>query len=113
MTTDLKDKDKQEEKKETKKRKSFVPPELSTYYQKQEEKKIRKKRITKNKSNEQVVKSSLGFPSEKYRLMTTKLYKELGFTTMKSFFMTLVELVNEDEELKNNLKKKSIELKKR
>jgi len=100
MTTDLKDK--QEEKKEIKKRKSFIPPELSAYHEKR-----------KKEPHQPLVKSSIGFPSEEHRLMVTKTYKELGFTTMKSFFMTLVELVNEDEDLKNKLKKKSIELKKR
>ena len=96
---DLKDK---QEKKETKKRESFVPSELSTYYEKKEH---------KIKDKQQIVKSSIGFPSKEHRLMITKLFKDIGFNTMKSFFMALVELVKEDEGLRNKLKQKSIELK--
>ncbi len=63
--------------------------------------------ITKKPKVKQSIKSSLTFPTEDYRLMVTKTYKEYGFSTMRAYLMALIDLSIEDEYIKDKVKNKA------
>jgi len=88
MTVDIKEKDKQDV--ETKKRTSYNLPEV----------KVNKS----EKVDSKLPTSTISFPSEEFRLSVTKTYKDLGYTTLKSYLLALMQLSMEDEQIKKKLK---------
>jgi hypothetical protein len=83
-------------------RKSFVPPEL-----------VVQPNEKKHKPTAPIIKSSIAFPTDEYRLMITKTYKKYGFTNMKSYIMSLIDISIENENVAQQLMEKAISLKKR
>lgn len=116
MAVDIKEKDKQEIKEAKKTRKSFIPEELAVKYEKKPEGskkgKVGGKGGRKQKPKD-ATKYSFGFPTIESRKKMTIIYKKLGFTDAKSYLLAMIEISEEDENLRKKLTEKSNLLKKK
>jgi len=82
-----------QEKLDSKKRKSYNLPEIKSTNS-SKKKRVRVKLPT----------TTISFPNEDFRLAITETYKSLGYTTLKSYLLALINLSMKDENIKNKLK---------
>jgi len=108
---DINIEDKQETKKEEtiKKVRSFIPKELATY---NKDKLKEKGKVGRKAKPKPATQYSLGFPTIEYRINMTVIYKSLGFSDAKSYIMAMIDISENDDNLRKQLIQKAKEIKK-